>query len=95
LHEREATKLYEDRGFTVFRPQKVARFGTQDIFNMFDFVAIKGDCLQFIQIKTKNTRGFLKKLNAWRDAHPVPGVAWVLMVRQDARKHEEKWRVYK
>jgi Holliday junction resolvase-like predicted endonuclease len=95
LHEREATKLYEDRGWSVFRPQKTARFGQQDIWGMWDLCAINGDQLHFVQIKTKTTRGFLKRLEAWRKAHPVQGVTWVLMVRQDARKKKEKWRIYK
>lgn len=94
LHEREAVAIYLSTGWTVFRPQKTSFFGTQDIFNMFDFVALKDRQLHFVQVKTNSTRGFLKKLKAWREAHPVLGVQWVLMVRLDARKHKEKWKVY-
>ncbi len=94
LHEREAVEIYTHTGWTVFRPQKTSKYGTQDIFNMFDFCAVKDDYLHFVQVKTNSTRGFLKKLKAWREAHPVPGVQWVLMVRLDARRHKEKWKVY-
>jgi len=81
-------------GWIVFKPQKTSMFGTQDIFGMFDFGAIKGNELHFVQIKKNSTRGFLKKLEAWREEHPVPGVEWRLWVRLDQRKHPEKWKKY-
>lgn len=94
-HEREAVVLYASLGWTVFRPQKTSMYGTQDIFNMFDFCAVKDDYLHFVQVKTNSTRGFLKKLKAWREAHPIPGVEWHLWVRIDARTHQgKKWRTY-
>jgi len=94
LHEREAVAEYEHMGWIVFKPQKTSMFGTQDIFNMFDFCAVKDNELHFVQVKTANTRGFLKKLQEWREAHQVPGVEWRLWVRLDARRHPEKWRKY-
>jgi len=94
LHEREAVAEYESRGWQVYRPQKASRYGTQDIFNMFDFCAVKDNEVHFVQVKTNNTRGFLQKLKAWREEHPVPGVEWRLWVRLDARKHPEKWKKY-
>ena len=96
LHEREAVQEYEKRGWKVFRPQKVSKYGTQDIFNMFDFVAISpdGSEIHFVQVKTGSTRGFLKKLKEWREKHKVKKVNWVLMVRLDARKYKTKWRKY-
>jgi len=77
-------------------PQKVSRYGTQDIFNMFDFVAISpdGSEIDFVQVKTGSTRGFLKKLKDWRETHKVKKVKWLLMVRKDARKYKRKWDVY-
>jgi len=77
-------------------PQKVSRYGTQDIFNMFDFVAISpdGSEIDFVQVKTNSTRGFLKKLKEWRETHKVKKVKWLLMVRKDARKYKRKWNVY-
>ena len=94
LHEREAVEEYKSTGWIVFRPQKTSHFGTQDIFNMFDFCALKDNDLHFIQVKTATTRGFLKKLKAWQEAHSVTGVKWILMVRLDVRKHQGKWRIY-
>jgi len=96
LREREAVQEYEKRGWLVFKPQKVSKFGTQDIFNMFDFVAISpdGSEIHFVQVKTGSTRGFLKKLKGWRERHVVKKVEWRLMVRLDARKHKTKWKLY-
>ena len=96
LHEREAVEEYRKRGWKVFKPQKTSKYGTQDIFNMFDFVAISpdGSEIDFVQVKTKSTRGFLKKLKEWREKHKVKKVNWVLMVRLDARKYKTKWRRY-
>ena len=96
LHEREAVEEYKKRGWKVFKPQKTSKYGTQDIFNMFDFVAISpdGSEIDFVQVKTKSTRGFLKKLKEWREKHKVKKVNWVLMVRLDARKYKTKWRKY-
>ncbi|MCW3130648.1 MAG: hypothetical protein N2V75_11210 [Methanophagales archaeon] len=96
LHEREAVEEYKKRRWKVFKPQKVSKYGTQDIFNMFDFVAISpdGSEIDFVQVKTNSTRGFLKKLKEWREKHKVKKVNWILMVRLDARKHKTKWRRY-
>ena len=96
LHEREAVQEYEKRGWKVFRPQKVSKYGTQDIFNMFDFVAISpdGSEIDFVQVKTGSTRGFLKKLKEWREKHVVKKVEWRLMVRRDMRKFKRKWDIY-
>jgi len=96
LHEREAVEEYKKRGWKVFKPQKTSKYGTQDIFNMFDFVAISpdGSEIDFVQVKTGSTRGFLKKLKEWRERHKVKRVNWLLMVRVDARKHKTKWRRY-
>jgi len=96
LHQREAAQEYKKRGWKVYMPQKVSRYGTQDIFNMFDFVAISpdGSEIDFVQVKTGSTRGFLKKLKEWRETHKVKKVKWLLMVRKDARKYKRKWDVY-
>lgn len=96
LHEREAVQEYKKRRWKVFKPQKTSKYGTQDIFNMFDFVAISpdGSEIDFVQVKTNSTRGFLKKLKEWREKHKVKRVNWILMVRLDARKHKTKWRRY-
>ncbi|MCD6214466.1 MAG: hypothetical protein J7J46_05780, partial [Candidatus Desulfofervidus sp.] len=90
LSELEAVHEYEQRGWLVFKPQKVSKYGTQDIFNMFDFLAISpdGSEIDFVQVKTNSTRGFLKKLKEWRERHKVKKVEWLLMVRLDARKHK-------
>ena len=96
LHQREAAQEYKKRGWKVYMPQKVSWYGTQDIFNMFDFVAISpdGSEIDFVQVKTGSTRGFLKKLKEWRETHKVKKVKWLLMVRKDARKYKRKWDVY-
>jgi len=92
----EAAQEYERRGWSIFVPQKTSHFGTQDIFGLFDLVAISpdGSKLHFVQVKTRSTRGFLKKLKEWREKHKVKKVEWLLIVRLDARKHKRKWKVY-
>ena len=94
LHEREAVAEYHSMGYTVFKPTRCSRYADKDIFNMFDFCAVKGSEVHFVQVKTGTTRGFLKILEAWRLTHPVPGVSWLLWVRLDLRKHSEKWKKY-
>ncbi|MCC7570478.1 hypothetical protein KO465_03980 [Candidatus Micrarchaeota archaeon] len=95
-HEREAKQELEEQGWIAFKPQKTSRFGTQDIFNMFDLVAVKENQLKFIQIKTGSTAGFLKKLKKWSAEHSILGVSWELWVRKDARlsKTTDKWNKY-
>jgi len=92
----EAAQEYKKRGWTVFVPQKTSKFGTQDIFGMFDLIAISpdGSEIHFVQVKTGSTRGFLKKLKDWRERHVVKKVEWRLMVRLDARKCKTKWKLY-
>jgi len=99
LHEREAAQEYEALGWTVYRPPKT-RYGTQDIFGMFDLIAISppspnGCEIHFVQVKSNSTGGFLKKLKNWREKHKVKEVKWLLMVRLDARKFKRKWKVYR
>jgi len=91
----EAAEEYKKRGWEVFVPPK-SKYGTQDIFGMFDLVAISPDgCeIHFVQVKSNSTRGFLKKLKEWHEKHVVKKVEWRLMVRLDARKHKRKWKVY-
>jgi len=95
--ELEAVHEYEKRGWTVYKPQKTSKFGTQDIFGMFDLIALSpdGSEIHFVQVKSNSTHGFLKKLKDWREKHKVKKVEWRLMVRLDARKHETKWRIYR
>ena len=92
----EAAEEYKKRGWEVFMPPK-SKYSTQDIFGMFDLVAISGDGseIHFVQVKSNSTRGFLKKLKKWREKHVVKKVEWRLMVRVDARKHKKKWKVYR
>ena len=93
-HEREAKKELEKNGWTVFKPQKTSKFGTQDIFNMFDIVAIKDNKITFVQVKTGSTAGFLKKLKLWKKKHDIENVSWELWVRKDARTGKDKWTKY-
>ena len=94
LHEREAVAEYESMGYTVFKPVRCSRYADKDIFNMFDFCAVRGSEVHYIQIKTGSTQGFLKKLKAWREDHPVSRVKWLLWVRMDLRKNDAKWKKY-
>lgn len=92
--EREAVEEYLTRGWQVYRPVRCSRYADKDVFNMFDFIALRGDELDFVQVKSNRTRGFLKVLEQWRAEHPIRIVRWLLMVRQDLRKKNEKWRIY-
>ncbi|MCW3128554.1 MAG: hypothetical protein N2V75_00385 [Methanophagales archaeon] len=96
LSQLEAAREYEKRGWIVYKPPKVSKFGVQDIFNMFDLIAISpnGNEIHFVQVKTNSTRGFLKKLKEWKEKHKVKKVKWLLMVRRDGRKYKRRWDIY-
>jgi len=94
--QHEAAQEYLSRGWQVFVPPKVSKFGVQDIFNMFDLIALSpdGSEIHFVQVKSNSTRGFLKKLRTWQREHQVKTVRWRLLVRRDARKYKRKWDIY-
>jgi len=92
--ERECREELKYGGYKVFSPQKTSRFGSQDIFGKWDVIAIKGNKLRFIQVKTGDTKGFLKVLKSWAESHPVPNVTWELWVRKDMIKDKRKWVKY-
>ena len=95
LHELEAVKHLKNLGYIPFKPQKTSRFGTQDIFNMFDVVAIKKSHVKFVQVKTNSTRGFLKKLKSFVAEHGFfYDVSFELWVRKNKKTDKRTWDVY-
>ena len=94
-HELEACIDLQRNGYLTFKPQKTSRFGTQDIFNMFDVVAIKKSHVKFVQVKTNSTRGFLKKLKSFVEEHGFfYDVSFELWVRKNKKTDKRTWDVY-
>lgn len=88
-NEREARDLYEAAGYQVYRPATV-RFGENDLFNLFDLVAMHPDRVpRYVQVKSNRASG----INQWCDdvralcppEHTVPE----FVVKHD----REGWRV--
>ena len=61
--EREAVELYQRAGFATYRPATV-RFGENDIFGLFDLLAVSPshDSVRAVQVKSNQPSG----LSGWR-----------------------------
>lgn len=53
--ERECRKLFEKKGY-VCDFKEVSRFGSEDLFGIFDFIAIKPGSIKLIQVKSSKKR---------------------------------------
>lgn len=86
--ERQCRALYERAGYTVQRSVK-ARYGEKDMFNEFDFLAVRPDSVVFGQVKSNSTGGALKSVGEWAGAHAPPTVEFHVQVCHD----REGWRI--
>ena len=63
--EKECRELYELAGYATYSPMNV-QYGDNDLFNLFDVVAIRPDRrITFIQVKSNGTQG---ELNSFFEA---------------------------
>lgn len=91
--EREAADELVENNYQVFSPPRT-KFGQQDIFSMFDVIAINRENVRYIQIKTGSTQGFLQRLRDWANRYTHSSCSWELWVRQDLRTEKQKWKKY-
>jgi Holliday junction resolvase len=79
--EREAVELYQRAGFATYRPATV-RFGENDIFGLFDVLAVSPshDAVHAVQVKSNRADGIrawsrhtaLWRRLGWRTCYAVP-----------------------
>jgi Holliday junction resolvase len=79
--EREAVELYQRAGFATYRPATV-RFGENDVFGLFDLLAVspRHDAVHAVQVKSNRAAGIeawtrhtaLWRRLGWRTLYAVP-----------------------
>lgn len=79
--EREAVDLWQRAGFAVYRPATV-RFGENDVFGLFDLLAVSPshDSVHAVQVKSNRATGikawsrqtWLWRSLGWRTFYAVP-----------------------
>lgn len=96
--ERQAASLYQRAGYATYRPATV-RFGENDIFGLFDLLAVSpsDSRVRAVQVKSNGARGirsWMRHTALWRRlgwvteyAVPVDGEGWKLM-----QSHEDTYR---
>lgn len=65
--ERQARGCYEDAGFAVERCQGM-RYDRSDFYNHFDLLAVRRDCIRFVQVKSNRVSG-IAEINQWAREH--------------------------
>jgi hypothetical protein len=97
--EREAADLYQRAGYATYRPATV-RFGENDVFGLFDILAIAPDGpFRAVQVKSNKAvgvRAWMAYTALWR-AHgvvteyvvPVDGEGWRLLQPRVSSPHGE------
>ena len=95
MAEKDAVDDLKKDDWETFKPQKVSRFGSQDIFRLYDICCRRGEYIRFIQVKSTNTQGFLKKLkiDAARYTKQT-NIGVELWVRKNERKDKIRWKKY-
>ena len=95
--ERELVELYQRAGFAVYRPATV-RFGENDIFGLFDVLAVspRHDAVHGVQVKSNRATGIQKwarhtalwRALGWRTfyAVPVDNSGWRILEVPDVMK---------
>ena len=95
--EREAVDLWQRAGFATYRPATV-RFGENDIFGLFDVLAVspRHDAVHGVQVKSNRATGIQKwarhtalwRALGWRTfyAVPVDNSGWRILEVPDVMK---------
>lgn len=88
--ERQAVSIYQRAGYATYRPATV-RYGENDIFGLFDLLAVKpsAGCVRGVQVKSNRAVGiydWIRHTWLWRRlgwgteyAVPVDGEGWKLI----------------
>lgn len=89
--KRKCKKFYEERGWDVGDVEKTSRYAKQkDLFDLFDLIAIKGQKVKFIQVKT-NKPATQKPYKEWAKKHCCHNIECVVATWYDYKN----WRLQK
>ena len=91
-NEREARELYSKAGYVVASTSDGGRWGDTDLFNLFDFIALKPSRRPiFAQVKTNSTQGELQRyFDECREILPPIHTCSHFLVKYD----REGWRLW-
>ena len=98
--ERAAMARWVWHGFNCWQPPR-AKWSTQDIFDLFDFIAVKPDCpVNFVQVKRHRAtelEGARIAISAFAALYPIPAsyflVSWRKAKGNDAGALFEAWEL--
>lgn len=84
----------EQEGWILDKKQKGSG-GKNDLFGMFDILAIKGHRIRLEQVKSNTTQGAIKKIKEWILLHnPNQCIEYYIAVRHDgAGARKVRWAV--
>jgi len=95
--EQAVMRRWEWKGFTTWQPPR-AKWADQDIFGLFDFIAVKPWCpVNLVQVKRhrrKEAAVALDAIKSFAEAYHVPIAPFVVLWRQERRTeatHFEAW----
>ena len=81
-------KRWEWQGFKTWQPPR-AKYTSQDIFELFDFVAIRGLCpLNLVQVKRhrrKEAETAMDAIKAFQDEYNAPVSCFLVLWRKERR----------
>lgn len=92
--ELELAQLFEQAGWHTYLVPPPKKYNlTNDIFHLFDMIAIKGKRKKWIQIKT-NRKPVLKPFEEWAGLHACRLDQVEVWVRKDNKPESERWITY-
>lgn len=77
--ERKAEERLSRHDFKVEKPVE-KKYGRTDFFGLFDIIAIRGDCIKFIQVKSNQARQleeYKKKTKEFLDTEKFDVEYWI------------------
>lgn len=87
-------KVFEKAGWLT-DVKNWSRWGAKDFYNMWDFIAIRGSMVRFIQVKSNRTDMYKakKRMKAWMEDNEiyVDSELWL----KENRKDWQVWTFYK
>ena len=83
--ERLVMSRWTWHGFDCWQPPR-AKWSTQDIFDLFDFIAVKADCpVNFVQVKRERASELERArmaISAFSALHPIPATYFLVSWRK-------------
>lgn len=94
--EREAEEIYQEAGFLTWRPAR-SRAGKNDIFGLYDMVALGPRGLDLVQIRSNRASGIEDFCRNTLPFQTSPGICPTMMVCYDGQGGHDptptRWRV--